>query len=61
MHDLASRREKLLLDASDCDLIAKLATEPEKRLTFARLAKDLKQMADELGEEIARHEGGTAA
>jgi hypothetical protein len=57
MEDLKCRHEKLLVDAIDCDLIARLAVEPKKRETFARLAKDLKQLADDLGLEIARREG----
>ena len=61
MHDLSSRREKLLADAADCELIACLATEPKKRLTFSRLAKGLKQLADDLEVEIVRREGRDAA
>lgn len=60
MDDLRSGHEKLLVVAADCDLIARLATEPKKRETFAKLAKDLKQLADDLALEIARREGEAA-
>ena len=56
MHDLKNRHEKLLADAGDCELIALLATEPKKRETFTKLAKDLKQLADDLHAEIVRRD-----
>jgi SepF-like predicted cell division protein (DUF552 family) len=56
MHDLKSRHDKLLDDAADCELIANLASDPKKRETFSRLAKDLKQLAQDLNAEIARRE-----
>jgi hypothetical protein len=56
VQDLKRRREKLLTDAADCDLIAELATDLKKRATFTRLGKDLKQLADDLAVEIARRE-----
>jgi hypothetical protein len=61
MQDLVLRREKLLTDAVDCELIGNLATEPEKRETFRRLAMSLRQLAEDLGAEIARREGKDAA
>ena len=53
MKDLQAKLEKLLLDAEDCDLIARLATDRAKRETFARIAKQLRGMADELKADIA--------
>jgi len=53
MKDLQAKLEKLLLDAEDCDLIARLATDRAKRETFARIAKQLRVMADELKADIA--------
>jgi hypothetical protein len=57
MQDLISRHDKLLLDAADCEMIGALATDAKKRELFRRLAKDLKQLADDLHAEIVRREG----
>jgi hypothetical protein len=48
MKDIRARIEKLLTDAEDCALIAKLATIPEKREAFKKLAEDYRKMAREL-------------
>jgi hypothetical protein len=56
VQDLKSRHEKLLVDAADCELIARLATDQKKRETFTKLAKDLKQLAADLAAEISRRE-----
>ena len=48
MQDLKSRLEKLLIEAEDCDLIANLATDQMKRLTFKKLASQLRQMATDV-------------
>jgi hypothetical protein len=61
MQDLHAQREKLLTNAADCELIASLAADSKKRETFAKLAKDLKQLADDLGAEIVAREGKNAA
>lgn len=61
MQDLVARREKLLRDAEDCELIGNLATDARKRETFRWVAKDMKQLAESLGAEIARREGKNAA
>ena len=45
MEDLQARLERLLIDAEDCALIAKLATDERKRDLFNRLATDLRGMA----------------
>jgi hypothetical protein len=52
MKDLKAELEKLLVNAEDCELIARLATDLSKRETFARIAKQLHGMADELKAEI---------
>lgn len=53
MKDLQERLERLRLDAIDCDLIAKLATDDEKRTTFKMLATQYRTMADEIEKAIA--------
>jgi hypothetical protein len=45
MEDLSARLEKLLTEAADCELIGKLATDPNKRALFQKLATDLRSMA----------------
>jgi hypothetical protein len=45
VEDLQARLERLLIDAEDCALIAKLATDERKRDLFNRLATDLRGMA----------------
>ena len=53
MKDLEAELEKLLIDAEDCELIARLATDKEKRDTFTRLARQLRSMAAEVRGDIA--------
>jgi hypothetical protein len=48
MQDLSAKLEKLLAEAEDCELIAKLATDLKKRALFARLAVDLRRMARDI-------------
>jgi SepF-like predicted cell division protein (DUF552 family) len=43
----------MLVNAEDCELIARLATEQDKRRTFSRIATQLREMAAELRAEIA--------
>jgi hypothetical protein len=45
MQDYRARIEKLLKEAADCDLIANLATDKQKRELFERLARDYRTMA----------------
>ena len=52
MKDLKAELEKLLVNAEDCELIARLATDKDKRETFSRIAKQLRGMAEELKAEI---------
>jgi two-component sensor histidine kinase len=53
MEDLHAKLEKLLIEAEDCDLIAKLATDLNKRELFKRLAVDLRTMARDIRSVIA--------
>ena len=48
MEDQKAKLEKFETDAADCDLIAKLAGDPVKRETFHHLAKQLRQMAEDI-------------
>ena len=45
MEDLTARLEKLRIEAEDCDLIGKLATDLKKRALFEKLAVDLRSLA----------------
>ena len=56
MQDLKARRQKLLVDALDCQLIGSLATDPIKRETFHQLAVQFQLMADDLDDVIAAQE-----
>jgi hypothetical protein len=53
MKDLNPRFEKLLIQADDCDLIAKLASNTKKRELFAKLATDLRAMAHDVRAKMA--------
>ena len=53
MKDLEAELEKLLTRREDCTLIARLATDKNKRETFARIARQLRGMAVELQADIA--------
>ena len=53
MQDLQAKLEKLLLEAEDCELIAKLATDIKKRTFFAKLSLQLKAMARDVEQMIA--------
>jgi hypothetical protein len=54
MKDLIETLQKLRADAEDCDLISKLATDPVKRETFAKLASRLRQSAADIEQIVAR-------
>jgi len=51
MKDLLASHKKLLSDALDCELIAKLAINPQKRALFDKLAADHRSSARDI--EIA--------
>ena len=53
MKDLTAQLEKLLTDAEDCELIAKLATAADKRELFQKLAADLRTIACDVQALIA--------
>ena len=59
MEDFNAKLEKLLSDASDCELISKLATESNKRDLFHRLAVDLRSMAKDIEGVIAARSTGS--
>ena len=61
MQDLAAKREKFLQEAADCELIGSLAQDAKKRETFRHLAKQLRQLADDLAAEIVARERKDAA
>lgn len=52
MRDLIERQNKLISDAEDCDLIANLTDDVEKKKTFRDLAMKLRVMAEELRPQI---------
>ena len=53
MQDMKSHREKLRADAAECALIRDLATDPQKRMLFTRLADHLSTLAGEVEAAIA--------
>jgi hypothetical protein len=53
MEDLRAKLEKLRLEAEDCELIARLATDVKKRAVFAKLALHLKSLARDVEAMIA--------
>ena len=55
MQDMELQLEKLRLDAEDCALISKLATNPKKQELFARLAKHLATLASEVERAIVEN------
>jgi hypothetical protein len=55
MKDLKAKLEKLLAEAEDCELIGRLATAPDKRILFRKLAVDLRANASEIQAVIAEH------
>ena len=52
MQDMLVHLEKLRRHAIECQLISDLATEPDKRALFARLALDLNGLANEVQKAI---------
>jgi hypothetical protein len=53
---LRVKLEKLLVEAEDCELISKLATDIQKRELFQKLAADLRSMARDVEAKIAGRE-----
>jgi hypothetical protein len=54
MKDLEAKLERLLAEVAECELIANLATDPDKRAAFERLARQHRGMAEELRADIAK-------
>lgn len=52
MKDIKAKLEKLIADAAECDLIANLATDPAKRETFQRMAREHREMIEGLKADI---------
>ena len=42
---MSAKLEKLLIEAEDCEIIGRLATDVKKRELFQKLAADLRAMA----------------
>jgi len=58
MEDMTAHLEKLRIDAEDCALISKLATDMQKQELFARLAEHLGRLASEVERAIAAKMAG---
>jgi hypothetical protein len=58
MQDMKAHLEKLRTDAAECALIRDLATDPDKRELFTRLADHLATLAGEIEAAIAAKLGG---
>ena len=58
MEDMTAHLEKLRIDAEDCALISKLATDLQKRELFARLAEHLGVLASEVERAMATRMAG---
>ena len=58
MQDMRAHLEKLRADAAECALIRDLATDPQKRELFTRLAEHLSVLAGEVEAAIAATLGG---
>ena len=53
MQDHHKKLEKLLSEAEDCELIAKMAVDIKKRAFFAKLALQLRSMARDIESAMA--------
>jgi hypothetical protein len=53
MEDIKAKLDKLLSEATDCELIGHLANERAKRDLFHKLATDLRAMAKDIEAMIA--------
>ena len=53
MEEMSAKLERLLTEAEDCDLIGRLATDPNKRELFKKLAADLRGMAHDIKMDMA--------
>jgi hypothetical protein len=53
MENLKAKVEQLIADAGECDLLAGLATENDKREIFSNVANQCRSMADAIRRTIA--------
>jgi hypothetical protein len=60
MKDMEQHYLKLRADAEECSNISKLATDPQKRDLFARLAQHLNVLASEVARAISAKRNGDA-
>jgi len=60
MQDMKAQLEKLRTDAAECALIRDLATDPQKRALFTRLAEHLGTLASEVEAAMAAKLSGGA-
>jgi len=58
MKNLREKLDKLRADADDCSAISRLTNDTTKRKLFARLAVQLRKMADDVEVEIANRLAG---
>jgi hypothetical protein len=58
MEDLRAKLEKLLIEAEDCELIGRLAIDPDKRELFKKLAVGLRGMAHDIKALISTRTSG---
>jgi hypothetical protein len=61
MQDMQAHLEKLRTDAAECALIRDLASDPEKRALFTRLAEHLGTLAREVEAAIEARLAGEGA
>jgi hypothetical protein len=60
MKDMEKHFLKLRADAEECSNISKLATDPQKRDLFARLAQHFNVLASEIADAISAKGAGDA-
>jgi hypothetical protein len=53
MQDFKAKLEKLIADAAECDMIANLSADKDKRETFRSLAEQYRKMADAIRQAMA--------
>ena len=58
MNDLQAHLEKLLMEAADCEMIARLATDKIKRQLFIKLAEHHRVLAAEVERAMKEKEAG---
>ncbi len=58
MEDMRAHLEKMLTQAAECELIRDLATDPQKRELFDRLAKHHRELAKHIELAIAALNAG---